>query len=53
MVEIFETKPIIKEEEKEAYVNHKFAGGDFGIFYVYVASPLCDYIINFIPTSIA
>lgn len=46
-------QPLIKEDIKDNYRNHKFSGGDFSIFYRKIASPMCDYIINFFPETLA
>lgn len=45
--------PYIKLEDKENIINYKFASKDSSILYNYVTSPLCNYLVKFIPNYIA
>lgn len=47
-------KPYVQEEEwKENIRKYKYKGTDNSIFYVYVVSPLCNYLVELLPTWLA
>lgn len=46
-------QPYIKDEWKENIKNYKFNSTDSSILYNYVTSPLCNYLVKFIPSYIA
>jgi hypothetical protein len=52
-MELFSKTQLIKKESYEIYRNYKYNGKDDSIFYRFVASPLCDIIVNFIPEWLA
>jgi hypothetical protein len=43
----------IKEEWKENIKNYKFNSTDASLLYVHITSPLCNYLVKFIPDYIA
>ena len=43
----------IKEEYKENIINYKFQSNDASLLYNYITSPLCNYLVKFIPIYIA
>ena len=45
--------PIIEESWKPLIKAAKYNGKDNSIFYQYIASPLCDKFITFLPKSLA
>jgi hypothetical protein len=45
--------PYIPEEWKENIRRYKYKGSDNSIFYRLCTSPLCDYIVQFIPKTVA
>lgn len=54
MSELLFKQPIIANENiKNNFKTHKFTGGDFSLFYRYVASPICDKLVLLIPLNIA
>lgn len=44
--------PYIKEEWKQTIKAHKYEGTDNSIIYVYLTSPLCNKIVQCIPSYI-
>ena len=45
--------PYIKEEWKENVKNYKYRGTDRGLYYNYVASPLCNILVQKFPMNLA
>jgi hypothetical protein len=45
--------PYIQEDWKENIRNYKYKGSDNSIFYKYVASPICEYIVSKLPETLA
>ena len=45
--------PYIPEEWKENIRTHKYKGTDNSIFYQMVTSPSCDFIVGFLPKTLA
>lgn len=45
--------PYIKEEWVENIKSYKYKGADNSIVYNYFASPLCNFLVEKIPTNIA
>ncbi len=43
----------IKEELKHNIKNYKYKSHDASILYNYVTSPMCDKIVNYIPSYVA
>ena len=52
-MEIFSDKEIIKEEWKEAILNHKYSGKDDSLYYKYFASDFSEFLLKFIPIWLA
>ncbi len=45
--------PFIKEEWKDNIRNYKYKGLEKSITYKYFTSPLCNFLVKYIPSSIA
>ena len=45
--------PYIKKEEEENVKNYKYQGGDLSILYTYCIGPLCNWLVNFLPKTLA
>ncbi len=45
--------PYIKEEWKPSIKNYKYNSTDISIIYVNITSPLCNKIVEYIPSYIA
>jgi hypothetical protein len=43
----------IKEEWKENIRNYKFKGKDSSLVYNYIASPICNYLVKYVPKWMA
>ena len=52
-MELFDNEKVIQPEEYETIINHKNNGIDDSIYYRYVASPICNYLIEYFPRWIA
>lgn len=46
-------KNYIEEEWKDSIKQWKYRGSDNSLFYIYVMSPLCDYLTSFLPKTLA
>jgi len=53
MSKIFKTMTYIKKEWKENIRNYKYNAKDESIVYNYIASPICDKFVNYLPAYIA
>ena len=47
------TKPYIPKERFSSIRSYKYKSSDSSISYKYFMSPLCDYLVNFLPTWLA
>ena len=45
--------PYIKNEWKDNIKSYKYRGSDRSFFYNFVASPLCNIIVEKLPTTLA
>lgn len=45
--------PYIKEEWKQNIKNYKFSSTDHSLLYVHITSPLCNWLVKFVPDYIA
>ncbi len=45
--------PYIKEEWKDNIRSYKYSGTDRSLFYNYVASPICNIIVEKLPETLA
>jgi hypothetical protein len=45
--------PVFTEEGAENVRNFKYRGGDNSLVYKYFYSPLCDYLIQYVPANMA
>lgn len=43
----------IKDEWKENLKNYKYNSTDKSLLYVHITSPLCNYLVKFIPDYVA
>ena len=47
------TSKYIEDKYKENIKNYKYRGGDNSIYYKYIMSPVCNFMVNYFPRSIA
>ena len=46
-------RPLIKPHQEQFVPSHKPQSNCYSPFYVYIMSPLCDYLVSFLPTWLA
>lgn len=46
-------RPYIQEKDHTHVLNHKYVGGTDSLYYAYVQSPLCDWIVSKLPRTLA
>jgi ethanolaminephosphotransferase len=46
-------KPYVKPEQEKNILLHSYKGGSDSMYYTYVQSPVCDYLVTFLPVNLA
>lgn len=53
MYKLFKPAPYLSAEMRENLNSYRYAGGDQGYAYIHFYNPVANYIVNFLPKTLA